>query len=228
MRSTLSAAFAALVLIGCAPAEPLSDVNRDRVFTRYELVYDGTNDRTEPRASFRFGNATGTQLRLDGGAEVSFEGRPLRLQTPLGITFYNASLDGLVEQGAFRYTDAEGAAYTNTARLRPATLPGDLPEIDNDRPYTVRWDGPPVADGEEVRLVLYRVSADSRLAVASASRTGDTSVTIPEDQLRDVQPGEITVLLTRFTRRGLDEGTGAGGEVVGEYNAPQRLVRVVD
>ena len=228
MRSVSLAALAALALAACDPAEPSSDVNQDRIFARYELIYNDTDDRTEPRASFRFGNATGTQLRLDMGAEVRFEGEPLDLQTPLNITFYNTTLDGLVDGGTFTYVDGDGDSFRNRVRLRPIGLPRSLPDIDNDRAYTVEWDGAPVADGEEVRLVLYRVSADSRLAVASTDDRGDTSVTIPEDQLRDVQPGEITVLLTRFTRDDLDEGTGAGGETVGEYNAEQRLVDVVD
>lgn len=81
---------------------------------------------------------------------------------------------------------------------------------------------------EEVRLVLYRVSLDSRLAVASTTRPGDTSVTIPANQTQPIQPGEITVLLTRFSRGTPAEATGAGGETVAEYNAPQRLVQVTN
>ena len=228
MRPLLLTVLAAAVLVACDPAEPSSDVNQDRIYTKYELIYDGTNNRTEPRASFRFGNATGTQLRLDNGAEVRFEGEELDLQTPLNITFYNTTLDGLVEGGTFTYVDGDGGTFRNEVRLRPISLPGTLPEIDNDQSYTVTWGGAPVAAGEEVQLVLYRVSLDSRLAFASTDDRGDTSVTIPADQLRDVQPGDITVLLRRFTRSGTVEGTSAGGETIGEYNAPQQIIRVVD
>lgn len=73
------ALLGALLVAGCDAAEPISDVNPDRVWVRYELIYDGQNDRTEARASFRFGNPTGTQLRLTDGASVSFEGRTLEL-----------------------------------------------------------------------------------------------------------------------------------------------------
>ena len=228
MRSAPLALLLAASLVACDPAEPSSDVNQDRIYARYELIYDGTNDRTEPRASFRFGNATGTQLRLDMGAEVRFDGEPLDLQTPLNITFYNTALDGLVSSGTFTYVDGDGDAFRNEVRLRPIALPSALPEIDNDRSYTVAWDGAPVGDGDEVQLVLYRVSVDSRLAAASAVERGATSVTVPASQLRDVQPGEITVLLRRFTRADAEEAPSAGGETVGEYNAPQALVRVVD
>ncbi|MFN3596455.1 MAG: hypothetical protein ACK41D_04190 [Rubricoccaceae bacterium] len=217
-----------VALAACEPAELSSNVNQDRIWARYELVYDGQNDRTEPRASFRFGNGSGTQLRLDGDARVQFEGRTLELQTPLNVTFYSASLNGRTAEGTFRYTNADGRVFENRVSNRALSLPGTLPDIRRGQPYTVTWQGEPVGPNEEVRLVLYRVSLDSRLAFASATQAGATSVTIPPAQTQPIQPGEITVLLTRFTRGTPAQATSAGGETVGEYNAPQRLGRVVD
>lgn len=227
-RLRLLALLPLAALAACAPAELSSNVNQDRVWARYELIYDGQNDRTEPRVSFRFGNGAGTQLRLDGDARVQFEGRTLELQTPLNITFYNTTLNGRVAEGTFRYTSADGRVFENRVANRALSLPGTLPDVRRGEPYTITWQGEPVGPNEEVRLVLYRVSLDSRLAFASATQAGATSVTIPAAQTQPIQPGEITVLLTRFTRGTPAQATAAGGETVGEYNAPQRLVRVVD
>lgn len=226
--SILSALTGLVLLTGCDTAESSDDVNPDRVWTRYELIYDGTADRTESRASFRFGNATGTQLRLDGDVRVAFNGRVLDLRTPLDLTFYNATLPGYTESGVFRYTNADGRDFESTVRLRPATLPRTLEPVRRGQDYTVRWAGEPIGANEEVRVVLYRVSLDTRLAVASAAQVGATTVTIPAEQTQPIGPGGITVLLTRFSRGAPDEPTEAGGETVAEFNAPQRLVEVVD
>lgn len=228
MRTALSLAGLVAVLAGCDVAEPSTDVNQDRIHTRYELIYDGTADVTEPRASFRFGNAAGTQLRLEGRAGVAFDGDALALQTPLNITFYNDRIAGLTSSGTFVYTDGDGETFENTASLRSIGTPASIGPIDNDQATTLTWQGAPVGEDETVRVVLYRVSADTRLAVFTQDDEGATSVVLDRGQLGPVQPGEITLVVSRLSERPADEAPGAGGVVVTDYSAPAVQVQIVD
>lgn len=217
-----------LALTACDATRLSSDVDQDRIFARYELIYDEANDRTVPRASFRLGDGEGALIRLEGDASVQFEGEALQLEGPQGLGSYDATLRGLVSEGSFRYTGSDGRAFVNTARVRSIALPSSLPAADRDAAYEVTWEGGPVGPDEEVRLALYQVGVDARVALASTAERGATSVSVPRSELRGLRPGEATVLLTRFTKSSLEAGTRAGGEVVGEYGAPQQVVPIVD
>ena len=218
---------AVLALVGCDPAQPSTDVNQDRVFTRYELRRD--RDATRARASFRFGGPSGTQLVLDGSADVSFEGSRLRLvELPANLTFYERELDRDARAGRFVYEDADGVAFENGAEVPPSIDLADGVEISNDQDTDVAFTGPPVRDGETVTLSLFRGGSDARLAVAEQTRAGATSVTVPVASLRGAAPGDVTLALSRSRTRPAAEAPGSGGEVVEVYEAPLRTGRIVD
>lgn len=229
MRALSLVAAVGLVigLAACDPAQPSTDVNQDRVFARYELRHD--RDATRARASFRFGGPNGTQLVLDGGADVTFAGDRLRLvELPANLTYYERELARDADAGTFRYVDADGDVFENAGAVPP---PIDLPEgveISNDQDTDVTFTGPPVREGEVVSVAVFRIGQDTNLAVGEERRPGSQSVTVPVASLRDAAPGEVTVALSRSRTRPADQATRVGGEVVEVFEAPLRTGRIVD
>ncbi len=49
---------------GCAGAEDSDDVAQDRIVSQVWLYYNAKIDRTDVRATYRFGNELGTVLQL--------------------------------------------------------------------------------------------------------------------------------------------------------------------
>ena len=97
LRLPLLLAFV-LILSACAREESVN-VNQDSIFVEYRLVYDGNQDKTFARATFRFGGATGTLLELSDPATITFDGEVLTWN-PL-LAYYEKEYAGVVNGGLF-------------------------------------------------------------------------------------------------------------------------------
>lgn len=230
VRSGLAAA-AALLVAACDLVEPSENVNQARIWTDYELHYDANEDVTAARASFRFGGATGTMLELSGDSYVDANGQVLskRTQPITNVTYYERSFAGLAPSATFEFVDTEGASYVNEIGLRSVGIPaGGVGPIDNDASYEVRWTGQPLAPGEEVGAVLYRILGGGALAVFTQRDVGATSIILDRAQLQNVEPGDATLVLERRTSGVLQEPTDVGGRISARYTAAPVLVEVRD
>lgn len=222
-------AFLLVALVGCDPAQPSTDVNQARIFAEYELAYLGEEDLTRARTFFNFGGANGTQLRLEGGAEVSFEGETLDLvQSIANLLYYEDVEAGEERTGTFRYTDADGNTFENEATLRPLAFPDTVGPLDNDEAYTLTWGGAPVGEDEVVSVTLFRVGTETELAVFTERTEGATDILLTRDQLQNVQPGEVSLVLTRERNRAAEDAPSVGGSIKETYQPPFQRVTVED
>ena len=228
LRAALAAA-AALLVAACDVLEPSENVNQDRIWTDYELHYDGDEDVTSARATFRFGGATGTLLELSGTSFVEANGHELakRTQPITNVTYYEREFAGLTPSATFEFVDTEGASYVNEITVRPIGAPsGGVGPIDNDFSYELRWSGQPLAAGEEVGAVLYRIFGGVALAVFTQRDAGATSIILDRAQLQNLEPGEATLVLERRSAGALSEPTQAGGRITAIYTAVPIRVEV--
>ncbi|HBH48606.1 MAG TPA: hypothetical protein DDX98_08195, partial [Bacteroidales bacterium] len=81
----------ALLFVSCE-REDSADVNQDRIYTIYSLVYEADQDITYARAWFQFGSAVGTLLELSEPSNVSFNDQRLSFQN--AFAYYEKSLPG--------------------------------------------------------------------------------------------------------------------------------------
>lgn len=226
-------AFAATLALGpaaCGVTEPSDAVRQDRIYTEYELRYDGTRDVTVARANFRFGGAGGTQLELTGASRVSFRGEPLtRAQLTPGLTYYERTLPGLVAEGAFRFEDGDGRAYENAVTLRPIAFAGVPGPIDNDESYALPFGGDALASGEQARVTLFRLAPGTvNLGVFVQGDVGARTVVLDRGQLQNVAAGTVTLVLERKRVGAPAQAPGAGGQVTTSYAPANVTATVVD
>lgn len=229
LRAAL-AATAVLLLAACDVLEPSENVNQDRIWTEYELRYDGNEDVTTATASFRFGGSTGTPLELSEPSFVTVNGDELvmRVEPLTNVARYERDFAGLMPTATFEWVDTEGRPYVNDIALRSIAAPPTVGPIDNDASYELRWSGASLAAGEEVRAKLYRVFGGAAFATFTQRSAGATSVILDRAQLQYIQPGEVTLVLERHTTRPLTERTEVGGRITGVYGAAPVGVEIVE
>ena len=97
-----------LVFVSCQ-RESSEDVNQDKIYTEYSLVYDANTDITYARALFKFSNITGTQLELEAPAEVKFDNDILAFNQTLA--YYEKQYVGVKTGGTFTYKDLDNNTY---------------------------------------------------------------------------------------------------------------------
>lgn len=214
----------------CGVTEPSDAVRQDRIYTEYELRYDGTRDVTVARAGFRFGGAGGTQLELTGASRVTFRGEPLtRVQVTSGLTYYERTLPGLVAEGAFRFEDTDGRAYANAVALRAIAYAGTPAPIDNDESYTLPFGGDVLAAGEQARVTLFRLAPGAvNLGVFVQGDVGARTVVLDRGQLQNVAAGQVTLVLERRRVGPPAQAPAAGGQVTTSYAPANVTATVVD
>jgi hypothetical protein len=232
-RSRLSALATCLttVLASCDAVEPSEYVNQNRIWTDYELRYDGSRDLTIASSTFRFGGSTGTLLELSGGSEVRVNGWSMsKVVQPLtNLTYYERAFAGRLTSGTFLFVDTEGTAYQNTIAPRFIDFPGGtLGPLDNDASYEMFWEGPALGVGEEVQLVVYRLEGGVDLAVFHQREYGARSIILDRGQLQHVEPGVARLSLQRTVFGVPAERTDAGGRIRATYSAPDVAVHVVE
>ncbi len=126
-------------------------VQQDLIYQTYTLVYNGSEDKTYARASYRFSNGLGTLLFLSGGATVQFNGQPMDWKNLLA--YYELEFPGNLSAGVFEYSDADGNLFTNPiSQVDSIAFPATFyqPNSKYGGSYTLNWVGPVLMNGHDV------------------------------------------------------------------------------
>jgi hypothetical protein len=224
-------ALSALAMSACQMAEQSANVNQSRIWTDYELKYDANSDLTTAKASFRFGSSLGTPLDLTSPSEVRFNGETLAriVQPGTGFVSYERTFSGQVTSGTFRFVDTEGEAYSNTVSLKSVAFPSSIGTIDNDASHSLQWVGSALGTSEDVTVTLWRFGGNSaELGVFQQSEAGAQSVILTATQLRNIDPGDVTLRMTRAARGVPARTPDAGGRLSLEWTARDKVATIVD
>jgi hypothetical protein len=220
-----------MALAACDAVEPSEYVNQNRIWTDYELRYDGSRDLTVATSTFRFGGSTGTLLELSGGSEVRVNGWPMAkiVQPITNLTYYERTFAGRLTSGSFLFVDTEGVAYENAIAPRFIGFPaGSLGPLDNDASYELYWEGPALGVGEDARLVLYRLEGGVDLAIFHQREYGARSIILDRGQLQHIEQGVVRMSLERTLSAVPAERTDAGGRITATYAAPDISIQIVE
>ncbi|MEL7530493.1 MAG: hypothetical protein AAFN10_04255 [Bacteroidota bacterium] len=210
-----------LFMFSCE-SEPSIDVNQDKIWVEYELIYDATEDKTTAFALFRFGNSLGTQLELSDPASVTFEGETL-LFNPI-LARHELELDGLVNQGSFVYTDTEANVFTNqTPIMGSADFPTNLPSLtlSKSADYELVWEGSAVGENQGVSVLV-----GPKLFVEDELNA--TSITLYANRLQDLDKPSYLTYLERWEELDPLETTSAGGVIRARYRAERTTAEIAD
>ncbi|MBL7825745.1 MAG: hypothetical protein JNJ57_03885 [Saprospiraceae bacterium] len=213
-------AFTALLFASCQ-TEQSSDVNQDRIFTQYELLYNANEDITYARAWFRFGNATGTLLELSAPSQVEIDGQALNFVALLG--YYEKKIAGLNSSGTFRWEDAEGKVFENTITINPIDFGAGLDTIARNAALEIPFTGAPLAEHEIVGVWINGENeGDAQAAVTIEN--GATAIIVAANKLANVGAGPGKIYMDRRFTPPLSESTSAGGTGSGVHRAKPKQV----
>ncbi|MDX1908103.1 MAG: hypothetical protein SF053_13790 [Bacteroidia bacterium] len=218
--------MAALALVGMMAqgcAEESSTVDQSRIYTIYEVFYDANEDKSYARATFRFGNALGTLLRLSANATVTFDGDLMTYQ-PAG--YYEKAYSGFKTGGTFVYEDLDGNTYTNSvAGIKPIAFPSQALSLSKAADTPLAWTGDPLGpNGSAVENAGLLVGPKLFLALDLNA----TSILVNGSRLADLTNGPAIAIMDRYFIRELSEKTDAGGSITGKYRALNKSVEVTN
>ncbi len=222
----LVALFSFLFLFAACESEDSVNVNQDRIYTEYRLVYESNQDKTFARSTFRFGSATGTQLELSDPASVSVEGDLLTWR-PL-LAYYDKSYAGVINTKTFSYTDLDDNTFVNTVEMaKPIAFTSSLTEIPKSGAFTMNWTGDPISTGERVTVTINGTN-EGGLQIFTTNEVGATEIILAANQLSKIAPGQVEVFMERWTNQTLVQGTGADGAVWSRYIANPTTVTITN
>lgn len=215
-------ALSVIVLSSCQ-RESSDSVDQDKIYTEFELFYNANLDKTFARATFKFSNAFGTKLELANPSTVNFDGQTLTFNTVLA--YYERELAGFVESGTFTWTDTEGQSFTNTISVKPIDYSGAINAIAKDSSFELGWAGDPLQANE---LVVVTINGENEgdAQIFSTNDVGSTSIILGKDKLEQLGTGPGTVWMDRSTILPLNEGTSAGGTIIGRYRPENQSIQI--
>lgn len=222
MKTKILALVAITILFASCESELSSDVNQDRIFTKYILVYEGEQDVTYARAWFNFGKETGTPLELADPSYVSFNDQELDFQRT--FAFYEDLHQGFVSSGTFYWEDIDGKKFNNSIEITEVDFPEDLSEIDGNQSFELTWQGKALGDDEYVAVVINGDFEGDLSGIIEDSK-GSTSIVIPKTNLENLPKDQKATFWLEFGNSPeLTNKTGAGGKIFGKYRVKKEIM----
>lgn len=212
--------LAAIALTGCL-REDSENVNQDRIWGHYELFYDGNDDVTYVRATFRFGHALGTKLELTEPSTVKFNGSEITFRPALAM--YERSFPGFIPSGTFEFQDTDGNLFVNDVEIHAIEQPLEVGPINRTQAFAYPWMGEAISSRETVTLTL-RGGNNGGAEVFTTAAIGATELTLGIGQLQQLSTGNGTATLDRVYNPSISQATSAGGLLWGKYRAPDKTV----
>lgn len=222
MKKIILFLLTAFCLSGCLSEESIN-VEQDRIWTYYELLYDANQDVTYVIAQFKFGNGLGTLLKLSSPSEILFNGEKLAYEQ--FSSSYTKSFAGKITSGTFVFRDVNEKEFVNPVNLsKPIDFPA-ITEISKSSALTIEWIGDPVGTNEEVWVLMGGAGAEN-VNLASQTAPSSTSVIVGKDRLESLTTTKIDLLMDRIINSPLSASTSAGGSLVSKFRAYKANVAI--
>lgn len=217
----LSNLFLVIVFSSCE-SEKSSDVNQDRIYTRYSMIYEAGQDKTYAKARFRFGSSSGTLLELTAPSIITLNDVELEFM-PL-LAYYQKSFTGNIPEGTFYWKTTDGLELINTISLNEIDFPADLTEISSDISYELSWVGKVLEVNEYVSLSLNGDLEDDQSTI-TVSGIGTTSIIISKTNLQKLPKNQEANFALEFGETPpLTNATSAGGKIFGKYRISKKIM----
>jgi len=208
--------FAISITFSSCKKESSDNVNQDKIWAEYQLIYDNNTKITYARAIFKFSSITGTILELKDPAKVMFNNDLLSYNPTLG--YYEKQYTTFVTSGTFKYTDLDNHTFLNTLTIIDTVgFPAGLDTIIKSTPFELTWTGAPLKANETITVWLNsNVEGDARLF--STNMINSTSIIFPVNQMSQLGVGPYGMLaMERLYNPAITQATSAGGLITIKY-----------
>lgn len=214
-----TASFIITHLTSCKK-EDSKDVNQDKIYAEYELLYDKNQDKTYASAVFKFSNVLGTNLQLSSPSEVKFGSDVI----PYDATFayYRKEYAGQINSGTFTFKDTDGKLYTNSVTLAKSITNPVIDTIKRTGAYTYTWIGDSVATKEVVGLTIGSNATPTNFQFFLQAAVSAKNLVLPLNQLNQLSIGQSWAQLDRQIETTTGNFGSAGGKLRGKYRAQNK------
>lgn len=215
-KNTAIITIGLLSLIACQK-EPSDSVDQDKIYARYVLEYNGSQDITYARANFHFSNATGTKLELVDPAGITVDGGVIPFKPALAM--YEKDYVGVKSSGNFKYIDIDGNEFNNTVTMVDSiAYPSGIDTLSRSQNFELFWDGPFVQQGEVVTVTIFGSGAGDG-QIFTQTGIGATSIMLTQNQLQNLGLENAQFHIRRSKNVAAQEVTSAEGNVIARYDA---------
>ncbi len=214
---------AALFVFSSCERENSSDVNQDRIYVNYEMVYNQSADITYARASFFFGGITGTKLELSDPSKIICNNQLLRFKSALA--YYEKEFEGFIDSARYIFTDTDMNSFLNEIYINEIGLPEHPDTIIKGNSFTLDFIGEPLAQEESILIYIDGILEDDFINVYQ-NTSGATSIIIPANQTNRLSVGTNTIYLRRKTEITPQETSSAGASCSGIYQTKKTDIEV--
>lgn len=206
--------------------EVSKNIDQDKIWTYFELYYDGSVDKTYATATFRFNSITGTRLMLSDPSTVLVDGAEMEWIADEG--YYQNVFDGLKSSAEFRWVDLDGKSFTNSIDIHEVQFPSVLSDLHfGDTASYFFWDGAALDTNESMAITVDGVgNTDAR--IFSTDSIGAILIVLDSVKLSQVDSGIVSLVLNRRYSPPLLEGTSSSGVITGRFKPDTVSVLLTD
>ncbi|MFK7784970.1 MAG: hypothetical protein AB8B56_07635 [Crocinitomicaceae bacterium] len=225
-KSTIGIALLSVLFFAVScKKEASSNIDQNRIYTDYEIVYHESANQTRAQAMFRLDNQSGKKIELTYPARVGFNDQNMAWKNVGG--YYHSAYPGNGLNGSFTYFDFDENVYENTTvSIDPITLPFGFNSISTNGNFFLPWIGSSIQPGETVRVKISG-GDQSGSEEFSTSIVGANYITLDQFKLNRLELGTALIEIEREYVSGIQQSTLAGGRITTRYEATRILVNIM-
>ena len=181
-----------ILLIGLISAcrKDSSEIEQNRIYQEYEVVFNNKTGNTEVSATFREDNASGKILRLTGGAKVYFNEQQIS-----GKSNFSRTYSGFVSPVKIEFVDGDGKKYTNYSFGINYVDVNPFENFISGTNNYFSWGGSAVGENESV--TFYARNSEGKSNDQWVSQQGSSAINLNSTFFDDFQNQFFTYWLKR-------------------------------
>jgi len=196
--------FTLLIVLISACRKDSSEIDQNRIFQQYTVLYNNQTGNTEVSATFREDNASGKILRLTGGAKVYFNEQQI-----IGKSNFSQTYSGFISPVKIEFVDSDGKKYTNYSFDIDYVDVNPLENFISGTNNYFSWVGSTV--GENESITFYARNSEGKSNDQSVSQQGSSAINLNSTFFNDFQNQFFTYWLKRKRTSYLGEFAIVGG-----------------
>ncbi len=214
-RSTFAIALFSVLFLTACKKEASVNIDQNRIYSEYEVVYDNESNQTTTTAIFRVDQSSGKKIELTYPSRVGFNNEALAYRKMVGQ--YDNVRSGNHLNGAFKYFDNDQKEYSNSGgEVSPIDIPFGLNSISRSGNFFLPWNGAALQSGETVEVTISGGS-QSGSKTFNATAVGSSYIVLDQFQLNNLVAGTATIQITRQKTAGLQSSNLSGGRITSIY-----------
>ena len=207
-----------ILLIGLISAcrKNSSEIEQNRIYQEYDVVFNNQTGNTEVSATFREDDASGKILKLTGGAKVYFNEQQIS-----GKSNFYETYAGFISPVKIEFVDSDGKKYTNYSFGIDYVDVSPLENFISGTNNYFSWGGSAV--GENESITFYARNSEGTSNDQKVSQQGASAINLNSTFFDNFQNQFFTYWLKRKRISYLGDFATVGGSFSVYYRSQDRV-----